>query len=162
VIHNRTFFFGSYSGLRQITNNFLTGAIVPDAAERGGNFSELLASKPPVQLTDPNAGKAPFPGNIIPLARFDKTAMNILNQNIPLPNVSGNGWQGVTPSPYNTNEFLAKVDHMISDHQVISLSYFETSGNNAIPGGGNLSGRRTLDWRSTTPTRATARSARTS
>jgi hypothetical protein len=44
VIHNRTFFFGSYSGLRQITSNFLTGAIVPDAAERGGNFSELLAA----------------------------------------------------------------------------------------------------------------------
>ena len=63
VIHNRTFFFGSYSGLKQITNNFLTGAIVPDAAERGGNFSELLAGKAPVQLTDPNASNALFAGN---------------------------------------------------------------------------------------------------
>ena len=53
VIRNKTFFFGSYSGLRQITSNFLTGAIVPDAAERGGNFAELLAGK--VQLTDPAA-----------------------------------------------------------------------------------------------------------
>ncbi len=124
VIHNRTFFFGSYSGLKQITNNFLTGAIVPDMAERGGNFSELLNSKPAVQLTDPNAAKAPFPGNIIPMVRMDKTALNILNQNIPQPNLSGNGWQGVTPSPYNTDEFLAKVDHTISDHQVISTELF--------------------------------------
>jgi hypothetical protein len=148
IIHNRTFFFGSYSGLRQITSNFLTGAIVPDAAERGGNFSELLTGKSPVQLTDPNGGNAPFPGNIIPVTRFDKTALNILNQDVPLPNLTGNLWQGVTPSPYNTNEFLAKVDHTISDRQVISLSYFETSGHNAIPGGGNLPwSTQNFDWR---------------
>jgi Carboxypeptidase regulatory-like domain len=148
VIHNRTFFFGSYSGLRQITSNFLSGAIVPDAAERGGNFSELLASKPPVQLTDPNGGGVAFPGNIIPVTRFDKTALNILNQYVPLPNLAGNLWQGVTPSPYNTNEFLAKVDHTISDRQVISLSYFETAGHNSIPGGGNLPwSTQNFDWR---------------
>lgn len=148
VIHNRTFFFGSYSGLRQITSNFLTSAIVPDANERGGNFSELLSGKVPVQLTDPNAAKAPFPGNIIPLTRMDKTALNILNKNIPSPNLSGNLWQGVIPSPYNTDEFLAKVDHTISDRQVISLSYFETSGHNAIPGGGNLPwSTQNFDWR---------------
>ena len=146
IIHNRTFFFGSYSGLRQITSNFFSGAIVPDAAERGGNFAELLAGK--VQLVDPNAAKAPFPGNVIPLARMDKTALNILNQDIPLPNVSGNLWQGVSPSPYNTNEFLAKVDHTISDRQVISLSYFETSGHNSTPGGGNLIwSTQNFDWR---------------
>ena len=146
VIHNKTFFFGSYSGLRQITSSFLTGAIVPDAAERGGNFSELLAGK--VQLTDPNASNAAFAGNIIPLTRMDKTAVNILNQNIPLPNVAGNGWQGVTPSPYNTNEFLAKVDHSVSDHQIITLNYFETSGHNSIPGGGNLIwSTQNFDWR---------------
>ncbi len=148
IIHNRTFFFGSYSGLRQITSNFLTSAIVPDSNERGGNFSELLSGKVPVQLTDPNAAKAPFPGNIIPLTRMDKTALNILNQNIPSPNLSGNLWQGVIPSPYNTDEFLAKVDHTISDRQVISLSYFETSGHNAIPGGGNLPwSTQNFDWR---------------
>ena len=50
-----------------------------------GNFSELLSGKAPVQLVDPDASNAPFPGNIIPLTRMDKTALNILNQNIPLP-----------------------------------------------------------------------------
>jgi hypothetical protein len=148
VIHNKTFFFGSYSGLRQITSNFLTGAIVPDAAERGGNFAELLAGSGKVQLTDPSNGGVAFPGNIIPVTRFDKTALNILNQNIPLPNLSGNLWQGVTPSPYNTNEFLAKVDHSVSDHQLVTLSYFETAGHNAIPGGGNLIwSTQNFDWR---------------
>ena len=52
------------------------------------------------------------------------------------------------PSPYNTDEFLAKVDHTISDRQVISLSYFETSGHNSIPGGGNLPwSTQNFDWR---------------
>lgn len=148
IIHNKTFFFGSYSGLRQITSNFLTGAIVPDAAERGGNFSELLTGTGKVQLTDPNAANTPFPNNQIPLTRFDKTALNIMNQNVPLPNLAGNLWQGVTPSPYNTDEFLAKVDHSVSDHQFITLSYFETSGHNAIPGGGNLPwSTQNFNWR---------------
>jgi len=148
IVPNRTFFFGSFSGLRQITSNFLTGAIVPDAAERGGNFSELLGGKSPIQLTDPSAAKAPFPGDIIPLTRMDKTALNILNQNIPLPNLSGNGWQGITPSPYNTTEYLVKVDHSLSDRDRVTLSYFETSGHNSIPGGGNLIwSTQNFDWR---------------
>src|SRR6266852_2188424 len=39
ILHDRTFFFLSYSGLRQITNPFLNGAFVPTAAERTGDFS---------------------------------------------------------------------------------------------------------------------------
>ena len=37
IIHDRTFFFFSYAGLRQITNTFLAGARVPTALERIGN-----------------------------------------------------------------------------------------------------------------------------
>src|SRR5258708_2879033 len=33
VIRNKTFFFGTYSGLRQITSNFFNGAVVPTALE---------------------------------------------------------------------------------------------------------------------------------
>src|SRR5947208_10045074 len=40
IIHDRTFFFLSYSGLRQITSPFLNGAIVPTALERTGDFSQ--------------------------------------------------------------------------------------------------------------------------
>ena len=133
LIHNKTFFFGTYSGLRQITSNFFNGAVVPTALERTGDFSQSK-TKP----TDPTNNAAPFPNNMIPMTKFDPTALNILNKYIPMANSPGNIWQGSSPSPYNTDEFLAKVDHSLSDRQRISLSYYETSGHNSIPGGGNL------------------------
>src|SRR5258708_15814072 len=143
IIHNRTFFFGTYSGLRQITNNFFNTAVVPTALERTGDFSQ---SK--VKPTDPLNNAAPFGNSMVPIQRFDQTALNILNKYIPLPNATGNVWQGTSPSPYNTDEFLAKVDHSISPRQQISMSYFETSGHNSIPGGGNLIwSTQNFDWR---------------
>src|SRR5205085_3830226 len=51
IQHDKTFFFFSYSGLRQTTSSFLSGAVVPTALERGGNFS-TSGTKP----TDPATG----------------------------------------------------------------------------------------------------------
>src|SRR5207253_7925081 len=65
---DKTFFFGTYSGLRQITNQFYNSSVVPTALERAGNFSQ---SKP--LPTDPLTKQA-FPGGIIPIGRFDPTA----------------------------------------------------------------------------------------
>jgi hypothetical protein len=133
IIKNKTFFFGTYSGLRQITSNFFNGGIVPTVLERVGDFSQSK-TKP----TDPTNNANPFPDNKIPITRFDPTALNILNKYVPQANTAGSIWQGTSPSPYNTNEFLVKLDHSMSDRQRISLSYFETSGNTSTPGGGNL------------------------
>ncbi|HEV2688189.1 MAG TPA: TonB-dependent receptor, partial [Bryobacteraceae bacterium] len=133
VIRNKTFFFGTYSGLRQITSNFFNSAIVPTPLERIGDFSQ---SK--VKPTDPTNGGAPFGGGMIGLSRFDPTARNILDKYIPAANIAGSIWQGTSPSPYVTDEFLAKVDHSLNDRHRISLSYFETSGHTSVPGGGNL------------------------
>jgi hypothetical protein len=141
VIKNKTFFFGTYSGLRQITSNFFNGGVVPTALERTGDFSQ---SK--VKPTDPLNGANPFPNNLIPIQRFDPTALTILNKYIPLANSPNNIWQGTSPSPFVTNEFLAKVDHSFSDRHRFSLSYFETSGNNTIPGGGNPPASGNLNW----------------
>jgi hypothetical protein len=133
IWRNKTFFFGTYSGLRQITSSFLTGAVVPTALERTGNFS---ASSP--KPTDPTNGNAPFAGGMIPTPRLDPTAQNILKDYIPVANYPGNLWQGYMPSPYNTDEALVKIDHEFSDRNRLSGSYYETSGNNAISPGGNL------------------------
>src|SRR6185312_8168070 len=43
IIKNKTFFFGSYAGLREITDTFLNGAIVPSALERTCDFSQCYA-----------------------------------------------------------------------------------------------------------------------
>jgi hypothetical protein len=139
---NKTFFFGTYSGLRQITSSFLNTAIVPTALERTGDFSQ---SK--VLPIDPLTS-APFPGGVIPKTRLDPTALNILSQNIPASNVSGGFWQGAIPSPYNTSEYLVKIDHSFSDRNRLSGSYYETAGHNAVSPGGNIPwSTENFDWR---------------
>jgi hypothetical protein len=76
IFRDRTFFFGSYHGLRNSipveAGNYVT---VPTAKMRIGDFSELLdpsvsGLSQPVQIFDPITGK-PFPGNIIPPSMLD-------------------------------------------------------------------------------------------
>jgi hypothetical protein len=140
---NKTFFFGTYSGLRQIVSSFLNSAVVPTALERTGNFSQSkIAPK------DPNNANAPFPGGIIPTTRLDPTAMNILNKYIPAANLPNAFWQGTIPSPYDTDEVLAKIDHSFSDRQRLTASYYETAGKNSISPGGNISwSTENFNWR---------------
>ena len=39
VLHDKAFFFFSYAGLRQVVGQFLSGGVVPTAAERHGDFT---------------------------------------------------------------------------------------------------------------------------
>src|SRR4029077_16701548 len=153
---NKTFFFGSYSGLRQNAPQFLGSAIVPTAAERSGDFSQSLIGGKPVFLKDPllagtcsltvktacfkdpsRASAAnPTGVNIIPAGRRDVAASNIMNGFIPSSNAPNNIWQGFVPNPYNSDDFLVKVDHSLTDNHRLTVSYFNTSGNNIIQSGG--------------------------
>jgi hypothetical protein len=141
---DKTFFFGTYSGLRQDTSTFMNSAVLPTALERIGNFSQSKT-----QPKDPLNGNAPFPNGIIPANRIDPTASNIMAKYIPTtPNASGGVWQGNIPNPYNTDEVLLKIDHSINDHNLLSGSYYETSGNNTIVPGGNLPwSQQAFNWR---------------
>ncbi len=144
LIKDRTFFFGTYSGLRQQQSRFLSGATIPSAAFRNGDFSALPAASQP---RDPATGTSLatasfFPGGIIPASRFDPVAVRIL-QSIPVANSTNpNGtpsWQGNVPLPTNTDEFLVKIDHQINDPHRLTFSYFTTAGSQTIfPGNGNL------------------------
>ena len=60
MVKNRTFLFGSYSGLRQRKDDFSNTAVVPTAAERLGDFS-VSRVKPNDPVT-----RLPFDGGIIP------------------------------------------------------------------------------------------------
>jgi len=143
IRRNKTFFFGTYSGLRQNIAQLLTGAVVPTAAERSGNFSADKA-----QPKDPLNGNALFPGGIVPSSRFDPVALKIMNQSIPLANLPNSGWQGFVPNPYNTDEVLAKIDHSLTDSQHLTFSYYETSGTNTLQPSGNLPwSTQSFNWR---------------
>jgi len=162
IAKNKTFFFGSYAGLRQVTSTFLNGAIVPTTLERNGDFSQsVTATGAKVFIKDPTktgtcnatVQTACFSSNgqlnVIPPGRLDGVAINIMNKFIPSANSPGNKWQGFIPSPYDTDEFLAKVDHKFSETNSITVSYFETSGTNTVrAGNGNLPwSRQQFDWR---------------
>lgn len=143
IRRDKTFFFGTYSGLRQNISQFLNSAVVPTALERSGNFSQDK-TKP----NDPLNGNTPFAGGIIPTSRFDTVAQNILNKYIPAANLTNNGWQGFVPNPYNTDEVLIKVDHSISERHRLTGSYYETAGTNTIQPAGNLPwSTQSFNWR---------------
>jgi hypothetical protein len=109
--HDKTFFFFSFEQFRQKNTTTNTIAIVPTAAERSGNFAP---DEPPpfvVPCNGPDAAgqlvcpneifdpatrhtvngspvETPFPGNTIPINRFDPTAVIIQNM-LPMPNTPG-------------------------------------------------------------------------
>jgi hypothetical protein len=139
---NKAFFFFNYEGYRFIegANTILT---VPTARMRTGDFGELLTDPyilsffhHPVQLYDPRQPantRAPIPGNRLDQylggSRIDPAGFNIL-QFFPLPNRTGpNGStvfqnylsQGIRPT--NMNQYMAKLDFIVSQKQRISGSY---------------------------------------
>jgi len=137
IKQDKAFFFFSYSGLRQITSAFLSGARVPTALERAGNFTAS-----PTKPTDP-ATNAPFVCNgvthVICPNRVDPVARKIIDTYIPLSNVTlpnGNaGWQGNIPTPFNSNEYLGKLDYQLNAAHRLSVSYFNTGGTSTTKGG---------------------------
>jgi len=137
IKQDKAFFFFSYSGLRQATSTFLSGARVPTALERIGNFTAS-----PTKPTDP-ATNAPFVcngvTNVICPNRLDPVAMKIINNYIPTSNVTlstGNaGWQGNIPTPYNFDEYLGKADYQLNADHRLSVSYFNTGGTSTTKGG---------------------------
>jgi hypothetical protein len=154
IIKDKTFFFGSYAGLRQITSSLLQ-SIVPTDLERAGDFT-ASKSKP----TDPTNKNAAFKcnnvTNVICQNLMDPVALKILDTYIPKANQTPtasnpNNYQGYLQSPYDTNEYLIKVDHQLTSKDQITGSMFTTAGSNTINGGGSNVpwSRQQFTWRQT-------------
>jgi hypothetical protein len=132
---DRTFFFGSYQGLR--TKQGATYlSTVPSELMRQGNFSEIN------RVIYDNLTGQPFPGNVIPQDRFDPVARNILNQLYPAPNTAGT--RGATGQPINNylinptlerqdNQFDGKIDHKLSDNNRFFVRYSYQKTHRLLP-----------------------------
>ncbi len=156
---DKTFFFASYSGLRQITSTFLAGGIVPTAAERTGDFRASSGAIPKDPATGTTLATATTfsclgVSGVICANRIDPVAKKIVDQYIPLPNVAIGtrgliGWQGNVANPYNTNEFLGKVDHQLNQAHRMTFSYYTTAGSTTVfPGSGNVAwATQNFKWR---------------
>ena len=124
---DRSFFFASYSGLRQEETYYRNTAVVPTALERAGDFS-LSLLKP----RDPQTGVL-FTGNLIPDSRIDAAARTIQAQFIPASNLPNNFYEVSRPDPLDTDEVTLKLDHNLGAGHSMAASYFYQTGTDMQP-----------------------------
>ena len=179
---DRTFFFASYEG-RRIRQGIPSPAVtVPTTAERPSAtqaFSDFSSETPfagtlnnafalnqrsgcpaavgfPGGIPDREAYSDLFPGNIIPLACMDATAVDLL-QFVPTP-TTGNTVQTIPVQPERGDQFTVKFDHRINNKQNLSVYYyfddhhlvspfaqFQAAGAN-VPGFASATSERFQQW----------------
>lgn len=120
---DKTFFFVDYQGTR-IRKGLTLFATVPLPAWRTGDFSGFNPIFDPSTTTVVGgvATRTQFPGNQIPLSRFDPVALKLLND-FPLPNVPGtvdpsgvaNNYLSSPSQQDDSDGFDVRIDHKISD-----------------------------------------------
>jgi hypothetical protein len=123
---NRSFFFGSFEGLRMkrsLTRTFS----VPSGAVRAGNFAGLGTICDP--LTIPTTGScAPFANNQIPAGRIDPIAAALL-QHVPAATSTSNAQNltAVEQQNRDLNQFSVRLDHELtgSDRLFARFSTFD-------------------------------------
>jgi hypothetical protein len=137
---DKTFFFVSYSGLRQTETFYRNTAVVPTALERAGNFSQS-ARKPTDPLTN-----APFPGDTIPAARIDVAAKTIQDTYVPAANLPNNFYEVSRPDPLKTDEATLKLDQNLSTSRSLAVSYFFLKGSDTQPLSAASVGSGPIPW----------------
>jgi hypothetical protein len=144
VLKDKAFFFFSYAGLRQVVGSQITGAIVPTAAERQGDFTadtfKVYTPGTKTQVIGTNSGPGcatPTP-NCVPSALLDKATANLMSKYVPLPNLGTNGYQGFFTGPTNQDEYLGKFDEALSEKDHVAVSYFYLKTSQGASGGGNI------------------------
>ena len=107
---DKTFFMGSYEGLRQ-NQQSLSVTTVPTVKMRTGDFSELLST---LQLYNPTNRTTPYANNQVPVSAVAAKLM----QYYPLPTNSAlaNNFNGYVPLVLQQNQTLDRVDHNIGQN----------------------------------------------
>jgi hypothetical protein len=118
---DKTFFLGSYEGLRNTGATFTTATVMTNLM-RQGNFSELSSKtfyNPKTRFTLCSAPTyacpaAQYAGNIIPV---DPISAKILPY-LSAPTASGtvSNWSGNLPNAINANSTMERVDHNVNEN----------------------------------------------
>lgn len=114
LLQNGPFVYVGYEWTRNV-NDITQSALVPDAAERAGDFSQLLnALGQPAQIFNPATG-SPFQGSVIPASQINPQAQALLNL-YPLPNFRGSpqyNYQAPIVSTTHQNALQSHFDQTI-------------------------------------------------
>ncbi len=123
IIHDKTFFFLSYEGLRSIQQIPGT-AVVLTPQQRAGDFAAS-----PTPIINPTNGQA-FTGNVIPPGLLNPVSLNIINHYMPLPNTSGTvNYAGSALGDLTVNQGIARVDHYFSSKDQLFVHYIRAFRN---------------------------------
>lgn len=86
TVRNKLFFFWNQEFQNQLVQYGVRTVTVPTALERSGDFSKSYNTNgSPITIRDPENGRTPFPGQVIPPSRLNPIGINILNI-FPMPN----------------------------------------------------------------------------
>jgi hypothetical protein len=120
---DHTFFYVNYTGFRYADDTLGLTASVATGQMKAGDFSGQQPIYDPL-TANANGVRQQFPGNIIPASRITNFA-KIFQAAVPLPNAAGlsSNYIGDSPDHYNTDTFLIKIDHNISDNNKLSGSF---------------------------------------
>lgn len=158
IRRDRTFFFASYEGRRQVQGISSAPVSVPTTEERGGDFSagpaftgilqsptvaQALTNRPGcaaaitarggAAIAAGTAYSAIFPGNVIPAECFDPTAADLLNQFVPLANVGSNIFRAAPDARIRNDQLTFRLDHNLTVQQRFGLYYYGDDGFDGEP-----------------------------
>ncbi len=173
---DRTFFFVNYEGQRLRRGN-TTLTSVPTATMKGGDFSSLLGASQGSDvlgrtvlrnavydaLTSRTSGNVfvrdVFPGNVVPVSRFDPVARRVLAFPGMVPEANIPGGRGANGNPTqnyfdgrtrtsNYDLFSMRGDHQFSVKDTLMARYSITDSNafapNTLPGYGSFDNQRQM------------------
>lgn len=145
VIKNRLFFFGSYQGLTDHQQAQSVSAVVPDAAQRRGNFkgsgTTLFDPVDPITrmpLTDPGGVPCVVANRITPDC-ISPVATNLLKY---VPQSASGNVVALAASPIDDNTGNIRLDWNQSHKNLLFGHYYQDQVNysNPFAGGGNIAG----------------------
>ena len=152
--HDRTFFFVNYEGLRDL-HDFYGRAHVPDAAEQGGDFSELLPNTQcptgrsllldPLILFNPGA-PLKIPYNMVsllapsfPSGTLDPVGQGLAGlypkQNLTSSPCGGENYTAVVDRKVYTNDYVGRFDHRWGSKNTAFFRYNLTTDSEFSPSG---------------------------
>jgi hypothetical protein len=137
IIRDKTFFLGSYEGLR--ARSFATSTFtVPTLEQRQGDFAKTLNQNgrlieifnpfPKEQNPTGQGPRTQFPENKIPASMIDPVAQNVLKY-YPLPNQPGdpvtqaNNYSASGSQQLNLDNYDFRIDHRFSERQSFFARY---------------------------------------
>ena len=119
IVKDKLFFFGGYQGMRQVQGVPQSQIVLPTPAALTGDFSTLDKTK---QLVDPANG-TPFPGNKIPVTRFDPAAVAFAKY-LPVVNDPSGTFTYSIARTGNEDQMLGRVDFLQSAKNTMFVRYF--------------------------------------